>query len=38
MSILAQFDPEVASSIRLETERQEYNLELIASETSGGQQ
>jgi len=32
MSILAQFDPEVAASIRLETERQEYNLELIASE------
>lgn len=32
MSILCQFDPEVAESIRLETERQEYNLELIASE------
>src|SRR5664279_5281769 len=32
MSILSQFDPEVAESIRLETERQEYNLELIASE------
>jgi len=32
MSILSQFDPEVAASIRLETERQEYNLELIASE------
>jgi glycine hydroxymethyltransferase len=32
MSILEQFDPEVAASIRLETERQEYNLELIASE------
>jgi len=32
MSILAKFDPAVAESIRLETERQEYNLELIASE------
>jgi len=32
MSILSQFDPEVAESIRHETERQEYNLELIASE------
>jgi glycine hydroxymethyltransferase len=32
MSILDSFDPEVASAIRLETERQEYNLELIASE------
>ena len=32
MSVLATFDPEVAESIRLETERQEYNLELIASE------
>ena len=32
MSVLAAFDPEVAESIRLETERQEYNLELIASE------
>ena len=32
MSILETFDPEIASSIRLETERQEYNLELIASE------
>jgi glycine hydroxymethyltransferase len=32
MSILASFDPEIASSIRLETERQEFNLELIASE------
>ena len=32
MSILSTFDPEVADSIRLETERQEYNLELIASE------
>lgn len=32
MSILANFDPEVAEAIRHETERQEYNLELIASE------
>ena len=32
MSILETFDPEVARLIRLETERQEYNLELIASE------
>src|SRR5512140_893627 len=32
MSILETFDPEVASAIRRETERQEYNLELIASE------
>ncbi len=32
MSILETFDPEVASAIRHETERQEYNLELIASE------
>ncbi len=32
MSILNQFDPEVAEAIRHETERQEYNLELIASE------
>jgi glycine hydroxymethyltransferase len=32
MSILSTFDPEVADSIRLEAERQEYNLELIASE------
>ncbi len=32
MSILETFDSEVASAIRLETERQEYNLELIASE------
>jgi glycine hydroxymethyltransferase len=32
MSILENFDPEVAKAIRLETERQEYNLELIASE------
>ncbi|NVN99176.1 MAG: serine hydroxymethyltransferase [Geobacteraceae bacterium] len=32
MSILESFDPEVARSIRRETERQEYNLELIASE------
>jgi glycine hydroxymethyltransferase len=29
---LAQFDPEIAASIRSETERQEYNLEFIASE------
>ncbi|MEI8355018.1 MAG: serine hydroxymethyltransferase [Deltaproteobacteria bacterium] len=32
MSVLKTFDPEVAAAIRLETERQEYNLELIASE------
>ena len=32
MSVLETFDPEIAASIRLETERQEYNLELIASE------
>jgi glycine hydroxymethyltransferase len=32
MSILETFDPEVAEAIRQETERQEYNLELIASE------
>ena len=32
MSILQTFDPAVANAIRLETERQEYNLELIASE------
>jgi glycine hydroxymethyltransferase len=32
MSILSTFDPEVADAIRLETDRQEYNLELIASE------
>ena len=32
MSILETFDPAVASAIQLETERQEYNLELIASE------
>src|SRR5512144_2323997 len=32
MSILETFDPEVARAIRLETERQEHNLELIASE------
>ena len=32
MSILESFDPEVAHAIRLETERQEFNLELIASE------
>ncbi|MCM2357059.1 MAG: serine hydroxymethyltransferase [Geobacteraceae bacterium] len=32
MSILETFDPEVAAAIRHETERQEFNLELIASE------
>jgi glycine hydroxymethyltransferase len=32
MSILETFDPQVAQAIRQETERQEYNLELIASE------
>lgn len=32
MSILESFDPAVAHAIRIETERQEYNLELIASE------
>jgi glycine hydroxymethyltransferase len=32
MSILESFDPQVAEVIRHETERQEYNLELIASE------
>ncbi len=32
MSILATFDPAIADAIRHETERQEYNLELIASE------
>lgn len=32
MSILSQFDPEVSEAIRHEAERQEYNLELIASE------
>jgi len=32
MSVLETFDPAIASAIRLETERQEYNLELIASE------
>jgi len=32
MSILDTFDPEVATAIRRETERQEFNLELIASE------
>lgn len=32
MSILSQFDPAVAEAIKHETERQEYNLELIASE------
>ncbi|NJC88816.1 MAG: serine hydroxymethyltransferase [Desulfuromonas sp.] len=30
--LLAQFDPEIAMSIRRETERQEYSLEFIASE------
>lgn len=32
MAILEKFDPAVAEAIRHETERQEYNLELIASE------
>lgn len=32
MSVLQTFDPEIAAAIRGETERQEYNLELIASE------
>src|SRR5512143_2905066 len=32
MSVLQSFDPEIAAAIRAETERQEYNLELIASE------
>jgi len=32
MSVLASFDPEIAEAIRHETERQEYCLELIASE------
>jgi glycine hydroxymethyltransferase len=32
MSVLETFDPAVADAIRHETERQEYNLELIASE------
>lgn len=32
MSILKHFDPEIYEAIRLETERQEYKLELIASE------
>jgi len=32
MSILESFDPQVAQAIRLETEREEFNLELIASE------
>jgi glycine hydroxymethyltransferase len=32
MSILETYDPAVAHAIRLETERQEYSLELIASE------
>jgi glycine hydroxymethyltransferase len=32
MSVLEKFDPEIAQIIRSETERQEYRLELIASE------
>jgi glycine hydroxymethyltransferase len=32
MSVLEKFDPAVAEAIKHETERQEYNLELIASE------
>src|SRR3990167_9430582 len=32
MSGLKKFDPEIYEAIRLETERQEYKLELIASE------
>jgi len=32
VSILKSFDPDIFESIRLETERQEYKLELIASE------
>ena len=32
MSFLKSFDPEIFDAIRLETERQEYKLELIASE------
>ncbi len=32
MSVLSTFDPQVAEAIRHETERQEYNLEMIASE------
>jgi glycine hydroxymethyltransferase len=32
MSVLDTFDPAVAQAIKAETERQEYNLELIASE------
>ena len=32
MSILEKIDPEIAGIIRSETERQEYKLELIASE------
>ncbi|MBI5599592.1 MAG: serine hydroxymethyltransferase [Deltaproteobacteria bacterium] len=32
MSVLKEFDPEVYEAVRLETERQEYKLELIASE------
>ncbi len=32
MSVLKDFDPEIYEAIRFETERQEYKLELIASE------
>jgi len=32
MSILEKVDPEIAKAIRLEIERQEWELELIASE------
>jgi len=32
MSVLETFDPAVAQAIQAETKRQEYNLELIASE------
>jgi len=32
MSVLSVFDPEIANAIKEETDRQEYNLELIASE------
>ena len=32
MKTLAEFDPEIAQTIQEETERQEYNLEFIASE------
>ena len=32
MSVLDKIDPEIAQIIRAETERQEYKLELIASE------